>query len=133
MKNIKLISMALFVLLMITACGGKSLTCSMEEELLGDITVTMDFDSNDEVKTAKTVTTMDYGVEPTKEDLEELCEASEEEGMTCKASNDGTEITLELEIDYTKLSDEAKEEMGYEDTGYEAMKKDAEENGFECE
>ncbi len=133
MKKVKFFIAAFGVLLLTTGCGTEELVCTIEDNDLGaEGKYVLTFKS-DELETADFTSVFDMGIEFSDEDLEGLCAEVDVEGVECEAKSDGTEITLELEIDATKLSDEELKELDFENTTYDKVKKDLEDQDYKCE
>lgn len=128
------------MLLVVTGCGGKKLTCTMEED--GQTAkIVAEFDKNDKAKNVKMNMTMQSEEEMTDEEqeymktyMELMCSAFDYEGVTCEVKTDKKAVDLVIEMNFAKMSAETKEELDFseEESTYDAMKKNFEESGYTC-
>ncbi len=131
MKKILVVGTALLVL---TGCGNtQTLTCSLVDEDANSSAKVVSEYKDDKITKFTMETILDFGMEMSESDLESLCAESEgTEGLTCKATQDGTKITLTIGIDMEKADADTLSDLNYEDTSYEEMKADLEAENFTC-
>ncbi len=136
MKLIKYGTLFILVLVLMTGCGQKTLTCTMNDEELGNSEIVVNFDGNDEITSLDMDLEMDFGVEIPEEQKDSLCNEYIEEGyedsVECSVEIDGTKLMLDLSYDITKVSDEMKEELTDGSSGYDDTLKQSEEDGYTC-
>ncbi len=134
MKKFGMGFLAVMLVVVLAGCtGGKTLTCTMEEEDYMSGTVKIQFDGNDKATGYNMTTMMDLGVELGDEYLDEMCaDYTDIDGISCKASADGTEITMILDVDFEKAGDEFADSFGDLTAGYDAVKEEAEADGYTC-
>ena len=126
------------MLLVVTGCGGKKLNCTMEED--GQTAkVVVEFDKNDKAKKVDMTMTMPFEEELSKEEMEYmesymglLCSAFDYEGVTCKTDMSSKKVDVIIDMDFGKMSKETLEELEFEATSYDEMKKSLEESGYTC-
>ena len=128
------------MLLVVTGCGGKKLTCTMEEDGQTAKTV-VEFDKNDKAKKVNMTMTMPFEEELSKEEMEYMesymglmCAAFDYEGVTCKTDMSSKKVDVVIDMDFGKMSKETLAELDFdaEATSYDAMKKSLEESGYTC-
>lgn len=128
------------MLLVVTGCGGKKLTCTLDETDQKS-TVAMEFDKDNVVTNIKMTVSVPLEKELTAEEKEYMesymglmCAAFDYEGVTCKAETGSKSVDVVINMDMKKMDDATKDEMGYskEEATYDAMKKSLEESGYTC-
>ncbi len=139
MKKILIVFVA-FLLFAVTGCGEKKLTCTMTED--GQtMEVVMNFDKNDEIKTATMNMTMPFEEELTEEEQEQVnsymglvCSMYNYDEVECNVNTTAKESKVNIVIDFANMSDETKEALGYSGEGskYDEIRKSAEEDGYTC-
>lgn len=142
MKKLGVLFVGVIVLGVLVGCGNtKTLTCtqSTEEGLTG--TVVTKF-KNDELVSGeqKMKMTLTEDMEPYFEDFKEMLVSSigslgDYEGVDVKTNDNGkNEIEIVVTFDADKINDEARSELGFENsTSYDDAKKSLEDEGFVCE
>ncbi len=135
--------------LVLTGCGGKTLTCTMEESESGmemKAKTVYKFDSNGEnVKKAnvemsvkvddeakKTLETIGMSMEDLSSSFSEKFDDYKEAGIDVKTKTTDNSLSFKANIDVNKLTDEQLEDIDLNDINYEEVKKDLEESGFTC-
>ncbi len=134
MKKVKYSALAIIMLLIITGCGEKNLTCEYyDEEWEVNQTMSMKFKNND-MSSLEVSMEFDYITEPTNEELNSVCSQYDDvEGVSCSSSNSDSKITVKLNIDLSKVDSDYLEEMKIEELDYDSVKKNYELNEFTCE
>ena len=136
----KYLLVLIIMLLVVTGCGEKKLTCTLEED--GQkATVTAKFGKDDIVTDVTMNMSMPFEKELTAEEKEQMesymgivCAAFDYEGITCDTKMKDKSVDVVVEMNMAKMDAETKEEMGYTDAEgtYDAMKKGMEESGYTC-
>lgn len=111
MKKIKLIALLVVVLVMLTACGGKTLTCEIEfEEGFETNTIYRFNRTGDEIikiETSSTVTLTEDIVEENYIITKRECEELDEPGLKCSVTRRGNTIISTTTIDVSRLSSDS--------------------------
>lgn len=137
MKKYLVVLVAL--LLVVTGCGAKKLTCTMTED--GQtMEAVMEFDKNDEVTSIEMNMTMPFEEELSKEEQETyssymqvLCSMYDYEGVDCNVNTSSKAVDVVIKMDLEKMSDEDRNNVtGTEGTTYDEIKADLEESGYTC-
>ena len=128
------------MLLVVTGCGGKKLTCTMEES--GETAkVVIDFDKNNKASNINMKMSMPLEEELSKEEKEMMqsymglmCAGFDYEGVKCTTDLGSKSVDVVIDMDFKKMSNEAKEALEFEpnETSYDDMKKSLEEAGYTC-
>ena len=117
----------------LTGCGNtKTLTCTMTED---GVTETHVYKfSKDKLTKMTYKEEMEAESEEQAQEYKKLAEESSEllsgEGITTKVDVKGKKVTSVMEADLSKMDDDAKKNV--EDTTYDEVKKEEEEDGFSC-
>ena len=128
------------MLLVVTGCGGKELSCTLEEDGQKAV-VDMKFGKDDIVTELKMTMSVPLEEELTDDEKATMesymglfCAAYDYEGIECKTNTKSDAIEIVITMDMDGMSAETKTEMGYtdEEGTYDAMKKDLEESGYTC-
>lgn len=113
----KAFSLALVVLsvFLITGCGSKKVACSVNMMGLG-MNYVATFDGNDKVQkvaveTSLTASDKDEFNEGVKSAEEQIKEANKLDGVKASLKKSGLKITVSLEFDLNKITDETLEEL----------------------
>ncbi len=134
MKKFGMGFLAVMLVVVLAGCtGGKTLTCTFDEEDMMSGSVTMNFDGEDKLEKYSLETVMDFGMDLGEEYAADMCaDFEDQDGVSCEAEVDGTAIKMMLDIDFTKASDEVKEELSGESDNYADIKAELEDEGYEC-
>lgn len=130
-------------LVTLSGCGNtQTLTCTQTQED-SEITTTqemiVEFQNNEASKF--TITFNMVAENASAEDLktaEDLVESTfssfEESGMEVDVSSDDTSVTAKISADFSKMTDEEKDEVGFtgSDSTYETIKETLESEGYTC-
>ncbi len=130
MKYAKIILLATS-LLFITGCGSKTLSCEVADDTLGQemkVDIKFDGDNADEFITALTFETTET---LTEDDKEEMCTVMADE-FDCEVTQDGDKATIKYTIKFSDLSEEDLEDLNFEQTTYDYLKEEFENQGFTC-
>lgn len=133
MKRLGLVLVGVSLLFLATGCGGKKLSCSMNED--GQNTkVDVKYDSKDSIETVSMEYTMSFeDLEVTDEELDEFIkgmeETAKEENYKLEATKNGDSVTIKMEINADKVDDALGEEYH---VGYDELKALFEEEGATC-
>ena len=130
-----------FVLLVLTGCGNKQLTCTYED---GEEKETIIYTFNDDdlvIRSKRTnVSTFDEVISKEEQETlkaygDALCSSLYTSGAyECVVEVSEKELKLSVTTNYENLTDAEKETLDYsEDTAtFKAIKEDAESNGYSC-
>lgn len=138
MKKYLLVLVAM--LLVVTGCGSKTLTCTLEEDGQKATSV-VKFDKNDVATSATQSMTLEFEEGTSEEDKENskaymdlLCSVMDYEGVECSTEIKSNALEVKITMDFEKMSAEDKESAGYteEESTYDAVKKELEEQGYTC-
>ena len=121
------------MLLVVTGCGGKKLTCTLDQADQKS-TVAMEFNKDNVVTDIKMTISVPLEKELMESYMGLMCAAFDYEGVTCKAETGSKSVDVVINMDMEKMDDATKDEMGYskEEATYDAMKKSLEESGYTC-
>ena len=128
------------MLLVVTGCGGKKLTCTLEETDQKS-TVAMEFDKENVVTKIKMTVSVPLENELTAEEKEYMesymgimCAAFDYDGVSCETKTGSKSVDVVITMDMDKMDQDTKDDMGYskEEATYDAMKKSLEESGYTC-
>ena len=128
------------MLLVVTGCGGKKLTCTLEQADQKS-TVAMEFNKDNVVTDIKMTISVPLEKELTDEEKQYMesymglmCAAFDYEGVTCKTDMSSKKVDVVIDMDFGKMSKETLAELDFdaEATSYDAMKKSLEESGYTC-
>lgn len=136
----KKVLLGLCCTLVLTGCGGKTLTCTMSEkengmEMKQKVALTFKDDKNVKGKMEVSIKVDEESKEYLdlmKGMLDAAFEEYEEAGLKVDSKLKDTSLEISVEYDVDKLTDELKEDLDYSDTTYEETKKDFEEEGYTC-
>ncbi len=134
MSNLKKILLVGATMLVLTGCSNSdTLTCELKDSETGSTSRVVSKYNDDKIKSLSMESIMDFGIEMSQEDLDSICDTDElVDGMECSATNNGTEVTIAITIDFDKADDSVVSGLSYEDTSYEGLKKDLEAENFVC-
>ena len=150
----KYLLVLIIMLLVVTGCGEKdktdgktddkkepltkTLTCEMKDTDGNTQKVVAEFDKDNYATVITMNMSMPFEEDTTKEEAEAaaafVCAMIDYEGASCDTEVSDKAMDVVIKFDMSKMSDEAKEEMGYdkENSTYDAMKKSMEETGATC-
>ena len=149
MKYFKGFFICLVAVVLLTGCGSKKLTCSQSSDESGmktEMKYTIGFKS-DKPSTIKTETKMTATSDEVKESWSMMAgfmelgfaDFKDKAGVKIDSKNDEKKYTytLTMDIDLNKISDDDLEGLDLSDianstSGYDDVKKDAEDAGFTC-
>ena len=132
------------MLLSVTGCGnsGTILTCTMEDSSDGT-TMTQEWNvsfENDIATKMTSITKIEVNDEY-EEQLDQIEESLKEtdlqqtEGMKESFERDGNILTMTVEADVTKMTEEEKDDFGFsdnDDNSYDTVKENLESEGYTC-
>ena len=133
LKRLGLVLVGVSLLFLATGCGGKKLSCSMEED--GQkTTVEVKYDSKDNIETVSMEYTISFeGLEVTDEEIDEFInemkETAKEENYKLEATKKSDSVTIKMEVTADKVDDALGEEYH---VGYDELKALFEEEGATC-
>lgn len=136
----KKVLLGLCCTLVLTGCGGKTLTCTMSEkengmEMKQKVALTFKDDKNVKGKMEVSIKIGDEGKEYLdlmKGMLDAAFEEYEEAGLKVDSKSKKNSLTISVKYDVDKLTDELKKDLDYSDTTYEETKKQLEDEGYTC-
>lgn len=140
----KKLLLSLGLVLVLTGCGGKKLTCTAEEEemgmkMVGKATITFKGDKVAKVKETADVTVTDEMkslIDTLKSSLEESYNKYNDYGVKAKVTVKDATISTSIEYNVNKISDENLEKLKdsdiYYSGTYDEVKKALEDEGFTC-
>lgn len=130
-------------LVTLSGCGNtQTLTCTQTQEDDGTTAtqeMVVEFQNNEASKFTMTMNMVAENA--SAEDLktaegilESTFSAFEENGMDVDVSSDDTSVTAKVSADFTKMTDEEKDEVGFtgSDNTYETIKENFESEGYTC-
>lgn len=130
------------MLLSLTGCGGKTLTCTNTQEQTGmtmqaEVKVSFRNDTASDLNmTVKTDIDDDYADRTSQfaKLLEEQYSSYEDSGFDVDVKSTNNTVTLTLGADFAHMTDEEKENLGFDssDNSYDAVKDSLEDSGFTC-
>lgn len=140
MKKFLMFLACVVVAFILTGCSSDTLTCSISDSEDGvdtSSTINVDFD-NDKVSAFSmemNVTLSDeYSsyLDTYKSLYESSFESFEEYGGDVNITTDDNSLKVELSLDVDKLSEEEKEDMGFNDDTRDSIKESFEDDGYTC-
>lgn len=148
MKKI-LLGLGLCSTLALTGCGGKTLSCTMNQNESGmdmkskmvvkfdskgtevkKVNVEMNITVSDDAK--KTMESLGMSMEDLSETMSSSFDDLKESGFSVDSKVKNNTISFKANIDSSKLTDEQKEDMNLNGDSIDSIKKDLESSGFTC-
>ena len=128
------------MLLVVTGCGGKKLTCTLSKADQ-KLTAVMEYSKDNVLKSIKMTVSVPLEKELSKEQKEAMesymglmCASFNYEGVDCKAETGSKSVDVVIKMYMSKMDDTAKQQLGYteESSTYDAIKKSLENSGYTC-
>ena len=136
----KYLALLVAVLLVVTGCGEKKLTCTMDDES-GSEKMVYTFNKDNVATKVDATMTSKFDTELSKEEqesykslLDTMCALYDGDAYKCSVDVSAKEYSLTITMDINKMTAEEKEEAGYteKEATYDYLKENLEESGYTC-